>query len=196
MASRHFIVIAFGTLALVAARRSVGLGLATVLLAFMPVFFLSTGLRTTWEMGGLAAFGAAALLAGAAALDSVELLLELQPASASADTAMTAAANLMLVFNVSPWWVTGRRHGAFTWSHPNHSIRAGTPRQRGSIRSLQGVHIRCDPAHSPRHGRAPIWPSRRVTKRSRSMSSPTAALGGRPVTAHRSATVRPMHSGD
>ncbi|MFM5885487.1 MAG: cation:proton antiporter [Novosphingobium sp.] len=34
----------------------------TVLLAFMPVFFLSTGLRTTWEMGGYAAFGAAALL--------------------------------------------------------------------------------------------------------------------------------------
>lgn len=34
----------------------------TVLLAFMPVFFLSTGLRTTWEMGGNTAFGAAALL--------------------------------------------------------------------------------------------------------------------------------------
>ena len=33
-----------------------------VLLAFMPVFFLSTGLRTSWEMGGTAAFGAAALL--------------------------------------------------------------------------------------------------------------------------------------
>ena len=34
----------------------------TVLLAFMPVFFLSTGLRTSWDMGGMAAFGAAALL--------------------------------------------------------------------------------------------------------------------------------------
>lgn len=36
-----------------------------VLLAFMPVFFLSTGLRTSWEMGGLVAFGAAALLLAA-----------------------------------------------------------------------------------------------------------------------------------
>jgi Kef-type K+ transport system membrane component KefB len=34
----------------------------TVLLAFMPVFFLSTGLRTNWDMGGVAVFGAAALL--------------------------------------------------------------------------------------------------------------------------------------
>jgi Kef-type K+ transport system membrane component KefB len=34
----------------------------TVLLAVMPVFFLSTGLRTTWEMGGIAVFAAAALL--------------------------------------------------------------------------------------------------------------------------------------
>jgi Kef-type K+ transport system membrane component KefB len=33
-----------------------------VLLAFMPVFFLSTGLRTSWDMGGTAAFAAAALL--------------------------------------------------------------------------------------------------------------------------------------
>lgn len=36
-----------------------------VLLAFMPVFFLSTGLRTSWDMGGIAAFAAAALLLGA-----------------------------------------------------------------------------------------------------------------------------------
>jgi len=35
---------------------------AHVLLAIMPVFFLSTGLRTTWEMGGMIVFGAAALL--------------------------------------------------------------------------------------------------------------------------------------
>ncbi len=34
----------------------------TVLLAFMPVFFLSTGLRTSWDMGGTIVFGAAALL--------------------------------------------------------------------------------------------------------------------------------------
>ena len=34
----------------------------TVLLTVMPVFFLSTGLRTSWNMGGLAAFGAAGLL--------------------------------------------------------------------------------------------------------------------------------------
>ncbi|WP_374590827.1 cation:proton antiporter [Novosphingobium sp.] len=34
----------------------------TVLLAFMPVFFLSTGLRTSWDMGGAIAFAAAALL--------------------------------------------------------------------------------------------------------------------------------------
>jgi Kef-type K+ transport system membrane component KefB len=33
-----------------------------VLLAFMPVFFLSTGLRTSWEMGGLTAFAAAGAL--------------------------------------------------------------------------------------------------------------------------------------
>ena len=33
-----------------------------LLLAVMPVFFLSTGLRTTWSLGGPAVFGAAALL--------------------------------------------------------------------------------------------------------------------------------------
>lgn len=37
-----------------------------VLLAIMPVFFLSTGLRTDWGMGGIAVFGAAALLLVAA----------------------------------------------------------------------------------------------------------------------------------
>jgi Kef-type K+ transport system membrane component KefB len=36
-----------------------------VLLAIMPVFFLSTGLRTSWAMGGLAVFGAAGLLLAA-----------------------------------------------------------------------------------------------------------------------------------
>ncbi len=34
----------------------------TVLLALMPVFFLSTGLKTKWDIGGAAVFGAAALL--------------------------------------------------------------------------------------------------------------------------------------
>jgi Kef-type K+ transport system membrane component KefB len=33
-----------------------------VLLAIMPVFFLSTGLRTNWDVGGAAVFGMAALL--------------------------------------------------------------------------------------------------------------------------------------
>jgi Kef-type K+ transport system membrane component KefB len=37
-----------------------------VLLAIMPVFFLSTGLRTSWQVGGLAVFGAAGLLLVAA----------------------------------------------------------------------------------------------------------------------------------
>ncbi|MDI1365826.1 MAG: cation:proton antiporter [bacterium] len=36
-----------------------------ILLAIMPVFFLSTGLRTQWNVGGLAVFGAAALLLAA-----------------------------------------------------------------------------------------------------------------------------------
>lgn len=36
-----------------------------VLLALMPVFFLSTGLRTRWDVGGLAVFGAAALFLAA-----------------------------------------------------------------------------------------------------------------------------------
>ena len=38
----------------------------TILLAVMPVFFLSTGLRTQWDVGGVAVFGAAALLLVAA----------------------------------------------------------------------------------------------------------------------------------
>jgi Kef-type K+ transport system membrane component KefB len=37
-----------------------------VLLTIMPVFFLSTGLRTQWETGGLAVFAAAGLLLAAA----------------------------------------------------------------------------------------------------------------------------------
>jgi len=37
-----------------------------ILLAFMPVYFLSTGLRTKWDLGGAAVFGAAGLLLVAA----------------------------------------------------------------------------------------------------------------------------------
>jgi Kef-type K+ transport system membrane component KefB len=37
-----------------------------VLLVLMPVFFLSTGLRTDWQLGGATVFGAAALLLAAA----------------------------------------------------------------------------------------------------------------------------------
>lgn len=37
-----------------------------VLMTVMPVFFLSTGLRTAWESGGIAVFGAALLLLAAA----------------------------------------------------------------------------------------------------------------------------------
>ncbi len=40
----------------------------TILLAFMPVFFLSTGLRTSWEMGGALTFVAAGLLLAAMVL--------------------------------------------------------------------------------------------------------------------------------
>ena len=36
-----------------------------ILLAIMPVFFLSTGLRTQWDVGGLMVFGAAGLLLAA-----------------------------------------------------------------------------------------------------------------------------------
>jgi Kef-type K+ transport system membrane component KefB len=37
----------------------------TILLAIMPVYFLSTGLRTNWEVGGVMVFGAATLLLAA-----------------------------------------------------------------------------------------------------------------------------------
>jgi Kef-type K+ transport system membrane component KefB len=37
----------------------------TVLMVLMPVFFLSTGLRTNWELGGAAVFMAAGLLLAA-----------------------------------------------------------------------------------------------------------------------------------
>ena len=41
-----------------------------VLLAIMPVFFLSTGLRTDWQVGSLAVFAAAALMTGPLVLDA------------------------------------------------------------------------------------------------------------------------------
>ncbi len=43
-------------------RRKMDLFRDHILLAIMPVFFLSTGLRTQWDVGGVAVFGAAALL--------------------------------------------------------------------------------------------------------------------------------------
>src|SRR2546425_8503789 len=58
--------LAFGTLALVAARRSVGLGLATVLLAFMPPAFFFVGMiwrdvlfAVIWLAAAVLAFAAA-----------------------------------------------------------------------------------------------------------------------------------------
>ena len=39
-----------------------------ILLAVMPVFFLSTGLRTQWDVGGVAVFSAAGLLLGASVI--------------------------------------------------------------------------------------------------------------------------------
>jgi Kef-type K+ transport system membrane component KefB len=61
----------------------------TVLLAFMPVFFLSTGLRTNWDMGGAIVFGAAALLLVAsvagklAGIQIAGRILKWQPGEAS-----------------------------------------------------------------------------------------------------------------
>ncbi len=62
---------------------------STVLLTLMPVFFLSTGLRTNWDMGGLMVFGAAALLLVASVagkllgLHIAGRLLKWQPGEAS-----------------------------------------------------------------------------------------------------------------
>ena len=43
-----------------------------ILLAIMPVFFLSTGLRTAWSMGGVAVFSAAAALLAARQQEKIE----------------------------------------------------------------------------------------------------------------------------
>lgn len=65
-AGLHFMVGAFLSGAVLDAewfdRKKMDLFRDHVLLAIMPVFFLSTGLRTQWDVGGVAVFGAAALL--------------------------------------------------------------------------------------------------------------------------------------
>ncbi|MFA5969768.1 MAG: cation:proton antiporter [Sphingomonas sp.] len=62
----HFMVGAFLSGAVLDAkwfdRRGMDMFRHYVLLAFMPVFFLSTGLRTRWDVGGATVFAAAALL--------------------------------------------------------------------------------------------------------------------------------------
>lgn len=62
----HFMVGAFLSGAVLDAdmfdREQMDLFRGHILLAVMPVFFLSTGLRTTWQAGGLLVFGVAALL--------------------------------------------------------------------------------------------------------------------------------------
>ena len=49
-----------------------------ILLAIMPVFFLSTGLRTAWSMGGVAVFSAAAALLAASGV-RIDVLAETMP---------------------------------------------------------------------------------------------------------------------
>ncbi|MFL9841780.1 cation:proton antiporter [Sphingomonas sp. ST-64] len=65
-AGLHFMVGAFLSGAVLEARwfslKAMDQFRDTILLAVMPVFFLSTGLRTQWDMGGVAVFGGAALL--------------------------------------------------------------------------------------------------------------------------------------
>ncbi|MEO5719660.1 MAG: cation:proton antiporter [Chthoniobacterales bacterium] len=65
-AGLHFMVGAFLSGAVLDAgmfdQKQMDLFRGHVLLAVMPVFFLSTGLRTTWQVGGTIVFGAAALL--------------------------------------------------------------------------------------------------------------------------------------
>ncbi len=65
-AGLHFMVGAFLSGAVLDAdwfnRKAMDLFRDHILLAVMPVFFLSTGLRTQWDVGGLAVFGAAGLL--------------------------------------------------------------------------------------------------------------------------------------
>jgi Kef-type K+ transport system membrane component KefB len=65
-AGLHFMVGAFLSGAIVDARlfdpQRLDHFRGTVLMAFMPVFFLSTGLRTKWDVGGAVVFSAAGLL--------------------------------------------------------------------------------------------------------------------------------------
>ena len=65
----HFMVGAFLSGAVLDAdlfdRKQMDLFRNHILIAFMPVFFLSTGLRTSWSIGGSSVFGAAAALLAA-----------------------------------------------------------------------------------------------------------------------------------
>lgn len=77
----------------------------TILLSIMPVFFLSTGLRTNWDMGGAAVFGAAALLLLAsvsgklAGVHWAGRILKWQPGEASAiGWLLQTKALIMIIF--------------------------------------------------------------------------------------------------
>lgn len=76
-----------------------------ILLAVMPVFFLSTGLRTNWDVGGAAVFGAAALLLAAsvagklAGVHVAGRLLKWAPGEASAvGWLLQTKALIMIIF--------------------------------------------------------------------------------------------------
>ncbi len=76
-----------------------------VLLAVMPVFFLSTGLKTQWEVGGIAVFAAAALLLFAsvggklAGVHSAGRILKWHPGEASAiGWLLQTKALIMIIF--------------------------------------------------------------------------------------------------
>jgi len=76
-----------------------------VLLAVMPVFFLSTGLKTQWAVGGVAVFGAAALLLLAsvggklAGVHAAGRILKWRPGEASAiGWLLQTKALIMIIF--------------------------------------------------------------------------------------------------
>ncbi len=76
-----------------------------VLLAVMPVFFLSTGLKTQWAVGGIAVFGAAALLLLAsvggklAGVHAAGRILKWRPGEASAiGWLLQTKALIMIIF--------------------------------------------------------------------------------------------------
>src|SRR5258708_7474454 len=87
--------LAFGTLALVAARRSIGLGLATVLLAFTPPAFFSVGML--WRGVVFAVIWlAAAVLAFAAADRPVRLRAPVQALALQALAVLLIALGVLL----------------------------------------------------------------------------------------------------